>query len=48
MVVNLEGQPRFFVGAAMGLAIGGVVGLAIDSAVLTEMDIAISFSRLSL
>ena len=40
VVIDLVGQPRFFVGAAIGLAISG--------AILTGMDIAIGFSGLSL
>ena len=44
----LVGRPRFFVGAAVSLAIGGAVGLAIGGAVLTGTDVAIGFSRLSL
>ena len=48
MVVILADQPRFFVGAVVGLAIGGVVGLAIGEVVLTGTDIAVGFSGLSL
>ena len=48
MVVILAGQSHFFVEAAVGLAIGGTVGLAIGGAVLTEMDVAVGFSGLSL
>ena len=48
MVVDLASQPRFFVGATIGLDIGGVVSLAIDRTVLTGTDIAIGFSELSL
>ena len=47
-MVVLAGQPRFFVKAAVGLGIGGAVGLAINRAILTGTDIAISFSGLSL
>ena len=48
MVVVLASQPRFFIGAAVGLAIGGAMGLAIGRAVLTETDVAVGFSELSL
>ena len=48
MVVVLVGRPRFFVEAAVGLAIGGAVGLAIGEAVLMGTDIAVGFSGLSL
>ena len=48
MVVVLASQPHFFVGAAMGLTIGEVMGLAIDKTVLTGTDVAVGFSRLSL
>ena len=44
MVVDLAGWPRFFVGAAMGLAIG----LAINGAILTGADVAVGFSELFL
>ena len=38
-----------FIGmSAMGLAIGGAVGLSIDGAVLTRVDVTISFSGLFL
>ena len=46
--MDLAGQPRFFVGAAVGLVIGGAVGLAIGGAVLTGTDVAVGFSGLSL
>ena len=48
VVVDLAGQPHFFVGAAVGLGISGAVGLAIDGAVLTGTDVAVGFSGLSL
>ena len=34
--------------SAVGLGIGGVMGLAISRAVLTEVDIGVGFSELSL
>ena len=40
VVVDLAGQPRFFVGA--------VVGFAIDGVILTEREVAVSFSKLFL
>ena len=39
-MVNLASRPRFFVGAAIGLAIGGAVS--------TGTDVAVDFSGLSL
>ena len=48
MVVVLASRLRFFVGAAVGLTIGGVVGLANGGAILTKTDIAVGFSGLSL
>ena len=48
MMMDLAGQPRFFVGAAVGLGISRAMGLAINGAVLTGTDIAVGFSRLSL
>ena len=48
MVIVLAGWPRFFVGAAIGLAIGGAVGLAISGAILTGTDVDIGFSELFL
>ena len=48
MVVVLADQPRFFVGAAVGLAISRTVGLAIGGTVLTGTDIAVGFSGLFL
>ena len=50
MVVEPTSRPRFFVGAVVGLAVGlsGADGLAIGGAVLTEADIAVGFSGLSL
>ena len=47
-MVVLAGQSYFFVRAAVGLAISGVVGLAIGGAVLTGTDVTIGFSGLSL
>ena len=47
-MVDLAGQPRFFVGAAMGLTISEAMDLAINEAVSTKTDIAVSFFRLSL
>ena len=48
MVVDLVGQSRSFVRAAVGLSIGEVVGLAISKIVLTEMNVAVGFFGLSL
>ena len=53
MVMDPTSWPRFFVGAAMGLAgqlyfVGAFVGLAIDGAVLTGSKVAVGFSGLSL
>ena len=48
VVVDLAGQPHFFVGAAVNLAIDGAVDLAISGAVLTGIDVAVSFSELFL
>ena len=48
MVVDLVGQPRFFIGAAVGLGIGRAMGLAISKAISTETDVAVGFSGLSL
>ena len=48
VVVDLAGQPHFFVGAAVGLVIGGVVDLAIGEVVKTKTDIAVGFFGLSL
>ena len=48
MVMDLVGQPRFFIGAAMSLVIDGMVGLAIGGAVSTGTDVAVGFSGLSL
>ena len=47
-MVDLAGQSRFFVGVAMGLAIGETMNLAISKAVLLGKNVAISFSGLSL
>ena len=47
-MVDLAGQPRFFVGVAVGLGIGGAVGLAVDRAVSTGTNVAVGFSGLSL
>ena len=46
--MDLIDRPRFFVGAAMGLAISGIVSLAIDRAILTGADITVGFFGLSL
>ena len=43
VVVDLAGQPRFFVKATLGLDIGKIVSLAIGRAVLIGTDIAVSF-----
>ena len=48
VVVDLAGQPYFFVGAIMGLSISRAVGLAIGGVVSTGTDVAVGFSRLSL
>ena len=48
VVVDLADRPRFFVEAAVGLAISEVVGLAIDKAILIGTDVAIGFFGLSL
>ena len=48
MVVVLAGRSRFFIGASMGLTIGGAVGLAISGDVSTGTDIAVGFFGLSL
>ena len=48
MVVDLAGQLRFFVGAAVGLGIGRAVGLAVGGAVLIGTNIAVGFFGLSL
>ena len=48
MVVNLAGWPHFFIGAAIDLNIGKVVGLAIGGAISIGTDIAVSFFGLSL
>ena len=48
VVVDLAGQPRFFVRAAVGLAISKAMGLAISEAILTKTNITIGFSGLSL
>ena len=48
VVMDLAGQPRFYVGAAMGLDIDRIVGLAINKVVSTEMDVVIGFFELSL
>ena len=44
----LAGQPRFFVEAAVGLAIGKIVDLAIGGIVSTGTDIAVGFFELFL
>ena len=46
--VSLAGWPRFFDGVVVSLVIDGVVGLAIGGAVLTGIDVTVSFSGLSL
>ena len=48
MVVDLANWLRFFVRAAMSLAIDGVVGLAISGAISMGTDIAVGFSGLFL
>ena len=42
-MVDLAGQPCFFVRAVVGLGIGKTVGLAIDGAILMGTDIAVGF-----
>ena len=46
--MDLASRLRFFIGAAMGLGIGRIVGLAIGGAILTGIDVAIGFFKLSL
>ena len=46
--MDLIDQPYFFIGAIVGFAIGRTMGLAIGGTVLTETDVAIGFSELSL
>ena len=46
--MDLADQPHFFVGAAMGLGIGGVVGPAIDGAVSIGIDVVAGSFGLSL
>ena len=48
VVVDLAGQPHFFIRAAVSLDINGVVSLAIIRAVLIRTNIAIGFFGLSL
>ena len=48
VVVDLRGQPHFFIGAAMSLGISRVISLAISRAVLMGTDVAIGFFELSL
>ena len=48
VVIDLASQPRFFVGAAMGLAINRLIGLAIGGAILTKADVVVNFSGLFL
>ena len=48
VIVNLADWPCFFIRTAVGLGIGGVVGLTISGAVLIRMDITIGFFELSL
>ena len=48
MVINLAGQPCFFVRAVVFFAIGGAMGLVIDGAVLMKTNVAIGFSGLFL
>ena len=51
-MIDLADWPRFFIGAIMsliiGLAIGKMVGLAIDRAILTETDVTIGIFELFL
>ena len=47
-MVDEAGRPRFFVKAAIGLGIDGVIDIAIGGAVSTGIDIAVGFSRLSM
>ena len=47
-MVDLAGRSRFFVGAVIGLCIGGAMGLAVGRAISTGMDVAVGFSGLSL
>ena len=44
----LASQPRFFVRTAVGLAINGMMGLAIGEAILTGTNVAIGFFGLFL
>ena len=53
MVVDPIGRPRFyfigmFVVVDLAVGLGRVEGLAIGGAVLTGVDVAVGFSRLSL
>ena len=48
MVVDLAGQPRFFIRAAVGLSIDRVMGKAIDRAVSIRINIAIDFFEIVL
>ena len=48
IVVDLAGQPPFFIRAAIDLDISEVVGLVINGAILIKMDVIIGFIKLSL
>ena len=48
MVVDLAGQPRFIIGATVGLGISKAIGLAIGGVVSIGTDVAVSFFGLSL
>ena len=48
MMVDLASQPRFIIWAIVGLNINGIISLAIGRGILTRIDIAVVFSRLSL
>ena len=48
VVIDIIGRSCFLIGAAIGLAINRMMGLAIDRVILTEMDIIVGFSELSL
>ena len=48
MVMDPAGRPHFFVGAVLGLAIGGTMGPAIGGAISTGANIAVGFSGLFL
>ena len=47
-MINLAGRSRFFVRAAVSLSIDRIIGLAINKAVSTRIDIIVGISELSL